>query len=321
MRLVIVKVALAFAFAVVIIHHLNILPLNLLAMGGKQSSPEGNCTQFSVLSWNVWFGSRDAWDQPKLRWSKLLDIAVSKNPDIIGFQECTADFLQVAGDHPKFSKLYEPVNKRPIERYFVMVYKSKSLEKVTSETIELKTRLGRRCESVTVKKCNSLFRFGTVHIESLVTSPNIREIQMETIFNTLQKSPDGLQLAFLVGDFNFDETDKENEFLEKSVFTDTWPVLHQDDKGYSFENKNNLMNKHAVLISEKITEIKQMRLDRIVYWTNGTSDWVPKNCQLLGTKSFDSIVIPGDGTKVPLFPSDHYGLYAKFVRKIEPNSD
>ena len=318
MHPVLIKIAVVFALTVTCIYFLKPFSTNSFAIVDTQLSSQNNSmTEFAVLTWNVWFGSRGAWDQPKSRWFELLNIAVSKNPDIVGFQECTADFIQVAKHHPEFSKYYEPVNEVPVERYFVMVYKSKNIKKVASETIELKTRLGRKCESVTVEKSNSLFRFGTVHIESFVTSTNIREIQMETIFNALRKKSDGVQLAFLVGDFNFDETDKENDFLEKSLFTDTWPVLYKDNKGYSFENQNNLMNKHAMSTAEGIKTLQQMRLDRIVYWNKSAADniWIPKKFELLGTKSFDSVTL-SDGTKVPLFPSDHYGLYAEFVKKI-----
>ena len=60
-----------------------------------EQSSEDTIT-FSVLTWNVWFGSKAGWDCPKKRYTHSLQIAVDKNPDVIGFQECTSKFLLIA---------------------------------------------------------------------------------------------------------------------------------------------------------------------------------------------------------------------------------
>eukprot|EP00111_Clytia_hemisphaerica_P000477 TCONS_00001370-protein len=221
-------------------------------MGNKSTTA---CKDFSVLTWNVWFGTGQKWDAPAKRWVELLHIVVGKKPDVIGFQECTADFLKIVQGHTEFSNLYVALNDKPAHsRYFVMIYKRKELKTLKKDTITFKTQHDRRCEYLDVEKEGAKFRFGTVHIESYVTSPNIREIQMGAIFDVLQdKKAKNKELAFLVGDFNFHETDKENKFIETSQFKDTWRVVHKEAPGYSFESKHNLMNQHAMLVGEGIS--------------------------------------------------------------------
>ena len=290
-----------------------ILKSNSFGMGNTVSS-ESNCEDLSILTWNIWFGSRQGWDEPDTRWTELLNIALDKLPDIIGFQECTQAFIKLVDSHSSFKEQYHAVSEVQTDSsYFVMVFSRKGLPILKSSTILLKTTLGRKCQYIDIKKNGSVFRFGTVHIESYVTSPNIREIQMQTIFKVFEKQTSA-ELSFLVGDFNFHETDKENKFIEESNFTDTWPVVNKDDKGLTFETQTNLMAKHSVLIGEAITSPVLQRLDRILYWQRKSSKrWAPGGCELLGTLSFKDVLL-NDGTKVPLFPSDHFGLFSKFKK-------
>ena len=285
-----------------------------IVMGNKLSSESSMCEDITVLTWNVWFGSRQGWDEPDNRWSELLNITLDKLPDIIGFQECTKAFLKLVNSHSSFKEQYDAVSEVPTDSsYFVMVFSRKGLPILKSSMIRLKTTLGRKCQYVDVKKNGTVFRFGTVHIESYVTSPNIREIQMGSIFEVLEKQTLA-ELSFLVGDFNFHETDKENKFIDDSNFTDTWPVVNKNEKGLTFETKTNLMAKHSVLIGEGIASPVLQRLDRILYWPKNSSKlWIPEGCELLGTSSFKDVLL-NDGTKVQLFPSDHFGLCSKFKK-------
>eukprot|EP00111_Clytia_hemisphaerica_P000478 TCONS_00001371-protein len=279
------------------------------------TSSENTCTELSVLSWNIWFGTSQKLDQPEQRWTELLNIVVNKNPDLIGLQECTLDFLKVVKKHSRFSDHYVVVNERPLySNYFVMLYKKKDLKILKKGTIKLKTTLERQCEYMDVEKEGAKFRFGTVHIESYVTSPNIREIQMGAIFDVLQKKTKDIELAFLVGDFNFHETDEENKFIESSQFKDTWRVVHEDLDGFTKDSDHNVMNQ--MFHGKPITQ-KKKRIDRILYMedTNDVNHWKATQCQVIGDEIFDEIVMH-DQTKVSMFPSDHYGLLAKFEKNL-----
>ena len=292
---------------------IGLMTVNSLGMGNRAS--KSCCEDLTVLTWNVWFGSRQGWDEPDNRWTKLLNVTLDKSPDIIGFQECTKAFLKLVDTHSSFKENYDAVSEVPTgSSYFVMVFSRKGLTVLKSKTIQLKTTLGRKCQYIDVKKNGSIFRFGTVHIESYVTSPNIREIQMKTIFEVLEKQASA-ELSFLVGDFNFHETDKENKFIEKSDFKDAWHVVNKEDKGLTFDTKTNLMAKHSILIGEGIASLILQRLDRILYWQRSSNVWTPESCELLGTISFKETLL-SDGTKVPLFPSDHFGLFSKFKKSV-----
>lgn len=290
---------------------LGLFYLSTDTMGNIASN--GSCVKFSLLTWNIWFGSNQGWDEPDMRWVELLNIVLEKGPDVIGFQECTKPFLEIVDSHPSFKEHYDAASEVPANsRYFVMVFIKKGLKIMKKKTIQLKTALNRKCQFIEVEKEGSTFRFGTVHIESYVTSPNIRETQMETIFKVLEHKPSLPELAFLVGDFNFHETDKENKFIDKSNFTDVWPVTNKENKGLTFDTASNLMTKHSVLTGEAIASPILQRLDRILY-VQKSNDWVPKLCEIIGNSKFKDAVL-SDGTHVPLFPSDHYGLFSIFKK-------
>ena len=269
--------------------------------------PSEDTITFSVLTWNVWFGSKAGWDCPEKRWTHLLQTAVNKNPDVIGFQECTSKFLHIMETVQCFQENYVVINEPPKGySYFVMVYVKKSLKAKSKETILLKTNLGRRCEAVTLENDNMCFRFGTVHIESYVTSKFVREIQMHTIFDALIKKSSGLELVFVVGDFNFDETEVENKVIDESVFCDTWPNLNPDQKGWTYSN--------AVNATEVPGELVKTRIDRVLYCDPKKRGWRPVTCELLGTESIEELSLPGVGD-IKLYPSDHFGLFAIYERQ------
>ena len=272
---------------------------------GEQRSED--TITFSVLSWNIWFGSKAGWDSPEKRWTHLLQAVVDKNPDVIGFQECTSKFLHITETVQCFQEKYSVVNDPPKGySYFVMVYVKKSFKVKSKETILLKTKLGRRCEAVTLVNNNMCFRFGTVHIESYVTSKSIREIQMQTIFDALMKKSSGLELVFVVGDFNFDETEVENKVIDESVFCDTWPNLNPKQKGWTYSN--------ALNTTEVPSELVETRIDRVLYCDPKKRGWRPISCEILGTESIEELSLPGVGD-IKLYPSDHFGLFAIYERQ------
>jgi tyrosyl-DNA phosphodiesterase 2 len=120
--------------------------------------------------------------------------------------------------------------------------------------------------------------------------------------------------AILVGDFNFDSTRNFNEGgdylgyicalviltrLENEVlveilpqYVDTWPLLHPNDKGYTYDSEVNSVIKHY----------EQMRYDRVMI---RSKTWVPTHISLLGNQPI----------KTNLFPSDHFGLCATFTKE------
>ena len=271
----------------------------------EQSSED--TTKFSVLTWNVWFGSKAGWDCPEKRWTHLLRITVDKNPDVIGFQECTSKFLHIMETVQCFQKNYIAINE-PLKgyRYFVMVYVKKSFKIKSKETILLKTNLGRRCEAATLEKNKMCFRFGTVHIESHVTSKFVREIQMQTIFDTLMKKSSGLELVFVVGDFNFDETEVENKIIDESIFSDTWPNVNPKQEGWTYSNAINTTGVPSKLVEK--------RIDRVLYCDPKQRGWKAISCELVGTEPIEELSLQYVGN-VKLYPSDHFGLFAIYERQ------
>eukprot|EP00092_Neocalanus_flemingeri_P029009 GFUD01031493.1.p1 GENE.GFUD01031493.1~~GFUD01031493.1.p1 ORF type:complete len:329 (+),score=76.10 GFUD01031493.1:176-1162(+) len=280
----------------------------------------GSLEVFSVLTWNIWFGSRSKWDRKEDRWNYLLDIVVEKDPDVAAFQECTEDFLAVVERHTEFKQSYKVVNKASTSTdYFVMLFVKKDLEIVASKTIKFPVSyLGRNCESVTVRKEKSLFRLGTSHIESYETVPGVRQQQLNTIFNALLKWSNNIEMIFVLGDFNFGDCDKDEKAVEESGFGDTWRIVHGDDPGFTFDMQRNWMKKRH----EGNKENYRSRLDRILYLEPQPINWVPKECLLLGTETMKGT--GGTESGIPLselFPSDHFGLLATFDKVSARRTD
>ena len=232
---------------------------------------------------------------------------------MIGFQECTSKFLLIAETVQCFQEKYVVVNDPPKGcSYFVMVYVKKSLKVKRKETILLKTNLGRRCEAATLEKNKTCFRFGTVHIESHVTSKFVREIQMQTIFDAFMKKSSGLELVFVVGDFNFDETGVENKVIDESIFYDTWPKVNPKQKGWTYSNAVNMTG-----VPSKLVEV---RIDRVLHCDPKQRGWKAISCERLGTEPIEELSLPCL-ENVKLYPSDHFGLFAIYERQKEPSSN
>jgi len=128
---------------------------------------------------------------------------------------------------------------------------------------------------------------------------------MEDIHDILYKYPHKI----FCGDFNFDssqnlrkkdKTPLENDWMTKHFkeYDDIWPLLHPNDKGYTYDTKANIM------IRKRKTSRK--RYDRIMC---SSSSWKPQSISLFGNTQIDCERDSFD----PLYLSDHFGLISEFT--------
>jgi len=144
---------------------------------------------------------------------------------------------------------------------------------------------------------------------------NKRKIQLDIIHDAVNfkynskviseddKRPD----CFLLGDFNQDDPQSEDETLNRG-FRDAWTTLYPTDPGITFDTENNFL---ARLNSKK----HPRRLDRIYIRSD---QWKEQKLLIFGNKAKElPPEVPGEDP-IQLFPSDHYGLFA--LLDVNPTS-
>lgn len=163
-----------------------------------------------------------------------------------------------------------------------------------------RSSMGRRliCADIFLNE-NELLRIGTVHLESL-NSEQERHQQLNIIQNIFHLSP---ATYILMGDFNFSAHGGENtrHFRILSKWIDVWSNLKGlTNPGYTFDIQTNSMTR------TNSDAIEPSRIDRIILQSE---TYLPIEIEILGTKNI------GKEGNVEIFPSDHYGLTAKFRMK------
>ena len=100
----------------------------------------------------------------------------------------------------------------------------------------------------------------------------------------------------LGGDMNWEEsTDGPFPLLRR--WNDAWLSLRLGENGYTYDTKSNGMLHHSRSL--------QRRLDRFVC---KLEDFEMIGIEMVGTEAIPGILYRSKGEKLPVFPSDHYGL-------------
>lgn len=268
----------------------------------------------SVLTWNVWFGGAP-WDLPKLRYKAIVKEVLKHLPEVACFQEVTLKFFDVLSTSKEINANYK-YDARESGSYQTLILTKREIVIKEKKQIRFKSNQNRDFKYYTCELPGQEgeFTVGTVHLESMKMASANRLAQLEQILPILTKKVNG----FLVGDFNFCATGNENKEIEKYPFCDIWTALRKEEKGWTENTELNHM-RYRMKPRRKL-----VRFDRILL--NQDNNMTPLSIELLGTKE-----IPGSGfekyehgflqlpseqihddEKKNLFPSDHFGLIAKF---------
>ena len=78
---------------------------------------------------------------------------------------------------------------------------------------------------------------------------------------------------------------------------DAWLSLRPEEDGYTYDTRSNGMLHHSRML--------QRRLDRFVC---KLKDFEMISVDIIGTEVIPGISYKSNGKKLPVFPSDHYGL-------------
>jgi tyrosyl-DNA phosphodiesterase 2 len=212
-------------------------------------------------------------------------------PDVLAFQEVTADALALFCDQPWIRARYYrvAVTGRGVGNYGMLVLSRVPIRRAAY--VPLPTRMARGVLVVELDVGGSGLTVGSVHLDSGKASARLRARQLAKAFGAVGADTN----VVLVGDFNM--RDGENSSITKP-FTDVWPALRPDDPGFTEDTSINLMrfdskNKH-----------RHVRFDRVLLKGSG---WTAADIDLIGTKP-----IAADLPRV--FPSDHFGVRVRLTR-------
>lgn len=292
--------------------------MNRIIAHGEMPQMAAIPKELRVLTWNVWKNQfyQDA------RYEALLRETLAQKPHIICFQEVTRSFIaqldknaqsggvlqHYHGIHASDSRICASDSKGG-RNYGVLVLTHHSLGKPARMQINLQSQMNRWCDVVSWKVGDSQqVTVATVHLESASYNTKRRVQQLGNIFHDLAmvwrfSEAKGASVV-LCGDFNFSPEMKAEKRLKQSPFTDVWPQLHGDDPGYTEDTDVNVMR-----YVQSGCNDKKVRFDRMMLHSPG-GQLKAVELSLLGTNP----VVTGDEEDV--FPSDHFGLHARYATKF-----
>jgi tyrosyl-DNA phosphodiesterase 2 len=238
-----------------------------------------------LLTLNLWWGARHKTE----RFLAVKELIEAHEPDVIAFQELTADIFQaLLKSLPKF-RLWPPF---PTPAGTVLMTRQDWVER---GELKLTSFLQRRLTWMRTDE----FTVATVHLESVSTNTEARIQQLAEVFGCLERFDN----VVLVGDFNFAPDWEENRAIPLE-YCDAWKVLHPGEPGYTEDTSINLMRLKA-----KGKE-KQVRFDRVLCGPGV----VPQKIELIGTDPIAGLD--------EVWPSDHFGLVCEvsFAQRSEQDT-
>jgi len=239
---------------------------------------------FSLLTLNVWFDDY-AFD---MRREATLGLIAAARPDFVVLEEVTQGFLDglLASKYVRESFFVSRAVLPSGQRYDVLVLSRFAVRGLSVHP--LISAMGRNVCAIELGGRVPLLVAG-VHLESGRQRANARLLQIEQSKALFTSHPN----VIWAGDFNSDAGSDEDRQIRAQGFIDAWSALRQEP-GLTRDSTRNRM---IALLGET----KATRLDRI--YSKGV--FQPTAVELVGTEP----VAEG------VFPSDHFGLCASFVRR------
>lgn len=260
----------------------------------QPSSEHLDRDSLTLATFNIWFGNY----YMEARYNAIANLLQAHQPDIIALQEVTINALDQFLEQQWIRENYltTDIDGSTLSDYGVLILSRLPLKTITLKA--LPSTMRRRLLLVETAINGNTLCIGTVHLESMKSSDFIREIQLETIFETLADKPN----AVLMGDFNFCASwHEENERIDPA-YHEVWSLL-RDEPGYTEDTTINRM-RHQLK-----GEHKQVRFDRVLLKSQTPdSGWAASSIDLLGTAPI-SPDHPG------IFPSDHFGLVCRISKR------
>jgi endonuclease/exonuclease/phosphatase family metal-dependent hydrolase len=244
--------------------------------------------ELTVTTFNIWNDPYFAAE----RCLAIVDLISKHAPDVMVFQELTADALEIVLADPWVREqcFCAAVTDHEVRNYGMLLLSRVPLRDVSYTP--LPSRMSRGFLRAEVTNGGAPTVVCCLHLDSGKVSARLRGRQLRRVFSALRSAGD----AIVMGDFNMRDT--ENDQIV-APFVDVWPALRPDEPGFTEDTSINLMrldsrNKH-----------RQVRFDRVLL--KGPT-WAGASIDLLGTE-------PLSDTLPRVFPSDHFGVRCRVVRR------
>ena len=272
-----------------------------------QELPSPGRPTLCALSYNVWFREDVCLIE---RMNALSSIVSLKKPDIIAFQEVTHGIHAILRQQAWWTVYMTPAPPSPPDvAYFTLLlyHKDRISVRYPMNQFPFPNSLqGRDLKTVTGMLADEGAKIlvATTHLESPLGYKQLnvqaRREQCERSLSHLEKAPKDAIILFM-GDFNWNERDSGAlPFPAGSLWLDAWELLHPLDPGYTYNAKENPMLHPRNRL--------QLRLDRVL--CRLPEKWRVEHIELVGTEAIPNVKYEGR----PVLPSDHFGLFAKFVK-------
>jgi tyrosyl-DNA phosphodiesterase 2 len=244
--------------------------------------------ELTVTTFNIWNDPYFAAE----RHLAIVELMSKHAPDIMVFQEVTADALEILLADPWVRErcFCAAVTDHDVGNYGMLLLSRVPLGDVSYR--RLPSRMSRGFVQAEVIVGGTRTVVCSVHLDSGKASVRLRGRQLRRVFTALRSVDD----AVVMGDFNMRDT--ENDQIV-APFVDVWPALHPHEPGFTEDTSINLMrldsrNKH-----------RHVRFDRVLL--KGPT-WAAASIDLLGTE-------PLSDALARIFPSDHFGVRCRLVRR------
>ena len=244
--------------------------------------------ELTLTTFNIWFDPYFA-DQ---RYRAIAHLLSREMPDVMVFQEVTPAALAVFLAQPWIRENYRraAVVGDKAGNYGMLMLSRLPPASVTYT--RLPTQLSRGFLRADFTVNGRPLAVCAVHLDSGKRRARLRGRQLHRVFRALRSADD----AIVLGDFNM--RDAENGRIGPP-YHDVWPMLRPDDDGFTEDTAINHMR------FDSKNKQRQVRFDRVLL---KGSDWAASSIDLLGTEAISS-------SHPRVFPSDHFGVIAGFVRR------
>ncbi len=245
--------------------------------------------EIRLLTYNVWENPF----RTSERLPGLFKEVLESKADLIALQEVTPWFLEALRAQPWIQN-YQEIQ----EGEFLLLCSKAKFSSQGEVLVPLPGRLGRKALVCTLRHLPTARTLGggVVHLESFLEDGAVRAAQLDLLFPQLAQADD----AVLMGDFNFGDGEPETSHLDPS-YKDARLAYPWEEPGdtYTWDIERNALAKRGSFPGEG-----SRRLDRILC---RSSRWVPRSVYRVGVHPVTSTT--------DLWPSDHFGVAAKFWEK------
>jgi len=271
----------------------NMNKWKMVELEAKDVRIEG-ITQLKFITYNIWFDKHN-FNERGIEIRKLLE---EGNADFVCLQEVLQSSYSQLLDCDWLRKSYY-VSGNSINGYTNLII---SKHPCVFFVKPFPTKMGRSLIFAELIINGIPTVVGTVHLESLGNG-QLRQTQLDLCFSEFKN----FELAFLMGDFNFDwESENKNIIPE---YADMWRILYPDDPGYTMPRTPDFLAWRPDRILVKRSKLcRGLTIERI------GMDPIPK---YIGDEPYVEESDEKDMVLEVRTPSDHYGLKASVEIRSE----